>query len=674
MTAPILSYPRDEGRFVLDTDASDTGLGAVLSQEQDGQEKVLMYLSRSLKKEERGYCVTRKELLAIVYAVQQCKQYLLGREFLIRTDHGSLTWLMNFKEPQGQVARWIEVLSAYNYQIQHRPGRKHQNADALSRDPCGQCGKIDWKQAKIDAWNFEEPVRRTQRTRSSKTPNYDKEPEATTSKTSNQEKSSKTREARTESLRTWAKYTGPEIREMQTTEPWFETIQRVVTAGVEGINFMELSREEKVLYGMRRQLVFREGVLYRSWKTQQGAERLQLVTPRKIRREIFKLAHEAPTGGHLGVRKIVAKIKQRYFWPGIRTDVKQWILACDGCASRSIGKKEKMQMQKYRVGRPMERVAMDIMGPLPRTTQGNRYILVIGDYFTKWIEAFAIPNQEAKTVADKFAREFIARNGPPTEVHTDQGRNFEAALMKDVCRILGIHKTRTTPFRPQSNGFIEKFNRTLQQMLSLYVNERQTDWDRWVPLMMTAYRATPQETTGQTPNMLVFGREIELPVDLVAGIPPGEEGQDVTEYGAQLREDMEKVFDYVRKKSGREMNRQKKLYDRRKFNPEDKRYNTEDLVWVAVKGRRKGRAPKLQRKWRGPCVIVEQCTDVTYRVAENEDVERIIHFDLMKPYTGEKRPRWIARVRQRIREGAARDPVRHRDDDSDWNSTSSDDE
>ena len=106
----------------------------------------------------------------------------------------------------------------------------------------------------------------------------------------------------------------------------------------------------------------------------------------------------------------------------------------------------------------MERVAMDILGPLSKTPRGNNYILLIGDYFTKWIEAYPIPNQEAKTVADKLTMDFISRYGAPMEIHTDQGRNFESQLLKDVCRLLGIHKTRTTAFRPQSDGFIERFN------------------------------------------------------------------------------------------------------------------------------------------------------------------------------------------------------------------------
>ena len=125
----ILAYPRDEGRYVLDTDTSNLGIGAVLSQEQDGEERVITYLSRSLTKEEKRYCVTRKELLAVVYSVKKCRQYLAGKKFLLRTDHESLTWLMNFKEPQGQVARWIEILSECDFDIKHRPGRIHNNAD-----------------------------------------------------------------------------------------------------------------------------------------------------------------------------------------------------------------------------------------------------------------------------------------------------------------------------------------------------------------------------------------------------------------------------------------------------------------------------------------------------------------------------------------------------------------
>ena len=126
----------DRGDFILDTDASDVGMGAVLSQFQDGVERVIIYFSKTFSKCEIIYCVTRRELLAIVCSVKHVHHYLYGHPFFVRSDHGSHRWLINFENPEGQLARWLQILSAYDYTIVHRPGRVHSNADALSRRPC----------------------------------------------------------------------------------------------------------------------------------------------------------------------------------------------------------------------------------------------------------------------------------------------------------------------------------------------------------------------------------------------------------------------------------------------------------------------------------------------------------------------------------------------------------
>lgn len=149
VTPLILGYPDVNGEmFVLDTDASNDSIGAVLSQIQDGKETVIAYASRTLSSAEKNYCVTRKEMLALVYFVKHFKQYLLGREFLLRTDHGSLVWLHKFKEPDGQIARWIQQLGPYNFRIEHRPGKRHENADALSRINSKET--VNCKQCKMD--------------------------------------------------------------------------------------------------------------------------------------------------------------------------------------------------------------------------------------------------------------------------------------------------------------------------------------------------------------------------------------------------------------------------------------------------------------------------------------------------------------------------------------------
>jgi len=147
-------------------------------------------------------------------------------------------------------------------------------------------------------------------------------------------------------------------------------------------------------------------------------------------------------------------------------------------------------LQLHQVGAPLERVAMDILGPLPPTRQGNRYILVIMDYFTKWPEAFALPNQEAGVLAKAFVEGFVCRHGIPEELHTDQRRNFESELLKEVCRLLAIRKTQTMPLRPQSDGMVERFNRTLIQQLALFTAYNQEDWDEHHPYLLMAYRAS----------------------------------------------------------------------------------------------------------------------------------------------------------------------------------------
>lgn len=135
MSAPVLAYPDPRKTFILDTDASDAGIGAVLSQEEAGQEHVIAYASRALTKSERKYATTKKELLSMVAFITHFKHYLLGKEFVLRTDHNSLRWLHNFQGIEGQLARWLEQLATFQYKIVHRPGRVHANADALSRLP-----------------------------------------------------------------------------------------------------------------------------------------------------------------------------------------------------------------------------------------------------------------------------------------------------------------------------------------------------------------------------------------------------------------------------------------------------------------------------------------------------------------------------------------------------------
>ena len=158
----------------------------------------------------------------------------------------------------------------------------------------------------------------------------------------------------------------------------------------------------------------------------------------------------------------------------MRNTVEDWCAHCAVCESRKNPvRKRRAPLLKYQVGLPLERVAMDITGPWPMSQGGNKYVLVVSDYFTKWAEAYPMPDQEAKTVAEVFVKQFVARLGAPMIIHTDQGRNFESKLFKEMCHLLGVKKTRTTAFRPQSDGLVERLNRTLGTMIAAYVTENQ---------------------------------------------------------------------------------------------------------------------------------------------------------------------------------------------------------
>ena len=188
----------------------------------------------------------------------------------------------------------------------------------------------------------------------------------------------------------------------------------------------------KTYWSQWDRLSLRNGVLCRRWESEAGDEvRWQFVIPSNLRNDILHELHTRETAGHLGVNKTLERVKERFYWPGCTKDVKDWCRACDLCASRERPTRTpRAPLRTYNVGAPLERVALDILGPLPDSDRGNKYVLIIGVYFSKWTEAYAIPNQEATTVARVLVEEFVARFGIPRQIHSDQGRNFESKVFK----------------------------------------------------------------------------------------------------------------------------------------------------------------------------------------------------------------------------------------------------
>jgi hypothetical protein len=240
-------------------------------------------------------------------------------------------------------------------------------------------------------------------------------------------------------------------------------------------------------------------------------------------------------------------------------------------------------------------VSLDVMGPLPKSDGDNKYVLLICDYFTKWVEAYPIPNQEARTIADKFVKEFICRFGVPRRLITDQGSNFQSRLFNEVCDLLDIDKNRTTPYHPQCDGLVERMNRTVEAMLSMFVSPGQKDWDDFLPYIMMACRSAIQETTGYSPNKMMLGRENELPVDIMFGPPDeGRPKQSESEYVNEMNNKLGIVYDLARERILLKSTQQKRNYD---LKTKGHRYERGDFVWMHNPARKVGISPKLTCTW-----------------------------------------------------------------------------
>lgn len=283
------------------------------------------------------------------------------------------------------------------------------------------------------------------------------------------------------------------------------------------------------LWSQWNRLTVQNDQLYRKFEEDDGnTTRLQAIVPISQRRTVLEFCHDVNTAAHLGVSKTLPRIRKNFYWPGLQADVRL------------------SPMEIVERGVPMDRVATDILGELPTTKKGNKYLLVVSDYFTKWTECFPIPNMEAKTMAKLIVEEVFVRYGIPFTVHSDQGRQYESTLFEEMCKVLHIKKTRTTPYHPQSDDMVERFNKTLVTMLSAYVNDHHSDWDEHLPYVMMACRTSLHETTGFTPNQLMLGREVSTPLDIMYEMPRLVKIHTKTQMGLAIERNMETAHTFVR--------------------------------------------------------------------------------------------------------------------------------
>ena len=310
-------------------------------------------------------------------------------------------------------------------------------------------------------------------------------------------------------------------------------------------------------------LELRDGVLYRQWYNQQGRiTRYQLVIPSQIRAQVLSVAHEGAISGHFAVKRTIAKVREYFYWPRLMTDVESYCKSCIVCQRRKPNPtRPHHPLQQDGVGEPLQKVTVDILAFERPTEQGNRYSLVVVDTLTKWAEAIPMPDERATTVSKALVEEFVCRLGFPSQLHSDQGRQFESEIFKQMCTLLGKRKTRTTPGHPQSDGQIERMNRAPIDLLAKSAAEDPANWDIKVPYVMAAYRSTPHSTTGETPKRLMLGRELATPLQLLAPIVP--EVANRPAWVETLYENFEEACVSVQANIGKAQRQQKQSHDKR---------------------------------------------------------------------------------------------------------------
>lgn len=364
----------------------------------------------------------------------------------------------------------------------------------------------------------------------------------------------------------------------------------------------------------------------------------RLVVPSSCRPLVLNLAHTIPWAGHLGQYKTYLRLGSRFYWPSMYTDVQTHCNTCPECQKTSaVRRSDRAPLQPMPViTTPFKRIAMDIVGPLEKSSAGYQYILVVCDYATRYPEAFPLRSITTPKLISALVQLF-SRLGIPEEILTDQGTNFTSRLMGQLQRELGITALKTTPYHPETDGLTERFNQTIKRMLKKFVSDTGKDWDKWLPFLLFAYREVPQASTGFSPFELLYGWPVQGPLDLLKrrwegpAVAPKEKG--VLQYVLQMRDRLEKYREEANINLQQAQRAQKTWYDKharqREFKPGQK-------VLLLLPSS----TSKLLAKWQGPFTVVRKMGPVTYEVdhPEKGKEKQTYHVNLLKAWKEKVNP------------------------------------
>jgi hypothetical protein len=563
----IVGVPDFSGKysFEVHVDASDLGLGAVLCQKIDNKERVILYISRTLTKDELKWHTKEKEALGIVWSLLQFKPYLLGQPFVVRTDHESLKWLN--KANKGRLARWALALSEFQFEIIPRKGTQNANADALSRstihaeNPIDEMDELPY----IHVCNISSVENRT-------------------------------------TVELYRRLVDAQKND-KAFKACFELIQRK--------KFSEAKMSLDKKYSKYKEETIVDFIIDNGLVCRKINNQIKVMVPRNEEaiKAVLYHHHDTLLYGHLGRTRTYHKIRDSYFWPGLPEDVKRYVNGCLRCKAHKSAKPNEKQFLLYPsvFKQPNARVGINLIGPLPLTERQNQYVLTCIDYFTKMAMAVPISNKTAAAVAEALFNNWYCSNGIPYEIQSDQGGEFTGDVVQRLNNRLETDHRVTTPYNPSANGEVERFNRTLKNSLKIYCEELTGTWDKHLPALSFAYNTSRHEVTGFSPFYLWHGREARLPTDVLDG-GFQEISNDIEQYQLLMTHHLKKAYDIVRGELERNAIDVKNKWEQ-KLRKLPKKFRIGDKVLFfspqlnADPG--EDRNQVFKRKWKGPLIIIE---------------------------------------------------------------------
>ena len=500
-----------------------------------------------------------------MFTLKHFKHYQMDKPFTVISDHRPLQWLHNQKDHTGRLGRWAILLENLNYKIKYRPGRIHQNADCLSR-------------LKI------------------------------------------------------ASVVTPQIQEIhkaQQDDELCQEILKLLECGElpEKYATPPVWAKEIELYSIR------DGLLYRHVAPSSSSRRLdphcQLVLPLSLRPLVLKQMHDGKSGGHLAYIKTFKKIGCYFYWPSMRADIEQYVKACATCqANKKMPNRPLLHPHELATA-PFEVIGIDFLGPIkPLSANGNSYVLVIVDYFSKWVEAIPLPDQKATTTASALYKCIIQRHGMPKAIISDRGTNFTSKLFEEFCQFFGINHRLTTAYHPASNGETERFNRTLISMLRKTLEDgAHGNWEEALGDVCFAYRASPHSSTLESPYYLVHGRDPNIPIArLLNAIPEPVAAHD---FLSTLTSRLQYSFLKAREASEKAREEQRKKYDAR---AKQLMFKVNDKVLLATKIVKPGDSKKFTDLFKGPFRVTRVHNNQTVDISDNAHRMQRVHLSRLRPF------------------------------------------